>query len=116
MSIEIDVPAALRGVEFPALTIATLVENAVKHGIGPAPEGGRIIVQARRLANSQLEVVVADTGVGFSGAGGSGIGLVNIRSRLQTLYGSQASLTLTANVPHGVRATMCLPCTEAGTA
>jgi hypothetical protein len=113
LRIELDVPAALHACEFPALTLATLVENAVKHGIGPAPEGGVISVQARRLADARLEVVVADTGVGFSGSGGSGVGLANIRSRLQTLYGAAGALALAANAPRGVRATMRLPCVSA---
>jgi hypothetical protein len=113
LRIELDVPAELRACEFPALTLATLVENAVKHGIGPAPDGGVITVQARRLSDARLEVVVADTGVGFSGSGGSGVGLANIRSRLQTLYGAAGALALAANTPRGVRATMRLPCLSA---
>jgi Histidine kinase len=113
LHIELDVPAALHACEFPALTLATLVENAVKHGIGPVPDGGAITVQARRLSDAQIEVVVADTGVGFTGQGGSGVGLANIRSRLQTLYGAAGSLAFAANVPGGVRATMRLPCMSA---
>ena len=110
MSLQIDVPEALRGCTFPALTIATLVENAVKHGLGPAPQGGRLAVSARRDGDA-LEVVVADTGVGFSGSGGTGIGLANIRARLQTLYGPAGTLALAANTPCGVRATMRVPYT-----
>jgi signal transduction histidine kinase len=114
LRVELDVPAALHACEFPALMLATLIENAVKHGIGPAPDGGAITVQARRLSDSQLEIVVADTGVGFSGSsGGSGVGLANIRSRLQTLYGAAGALALAANTPRGVRATMCVPCVSA---
>jgi hypothetical protein len=108
LQVTFDVPDALRACDFPPLTLATLIENAVKHGIAPAAGGGAIHVFARAKSGS-LEVVVADTGVGFSGVGGSGIGLANIRSRLRTLYGASGSLALENNAPTGVRATMRLP-------
>jgi LytS/YehU family sensor histidine kinase len=95
---------------FPPLTIATLVENAVKHGIGPATGGGAIEVSARCGDDGMLEAVVAATGVGFGGAtSGSGIGLANIRSRLATLYGSAGTLSLLGNAPSGVRAVLRMP-------
>ena len=106
--VEIDAPVELQACEFPPLTVATLVENAVKHGIAPAPAGGAIRVAARSLDGS-LEVVVEDTGVGFSTSGGSGIGIANVRSRLRTLYGDAGRLMLHARSPHGVRAVMHLP-------
>lgn len=100
----------LRTQPFPPLTIATLVENAVKHGISPATVGGEIEVSVRRCDDDVLEAVVADTGVGIGGAtSGSGIGLANIRSRLSTLYGSAGTLTLQNNVPSGVRAVLRMP-------
>ena len=113
LQVSFDVPAELRGVEFPPLSIATLVENAIKHGIAPLPAGGTVHVQARRLG-AVVEVSVADTGVGFSGLGGSGIGLANIRARLQTLYGEQGVLVLETNQPSGVRASIRLPERQGG--
>jgi len=107
--VSFDVPDDLRALPFPPLTLATLVENAVKHGIEPAPAGGTITVAVRRVGDT-LEAVVADTGVGFSGTSGSGIGLANIRARLHTLYGSAGTLKLQGNLPSGVRASMHLPC------
>jgi LytS/YehU family sensor histidine kinase len=105
-----DVPDELRACDLPPLTIATLVENAVKHGIAPHAAGGSIEVRARAV-DARLEVSVADTGVGFdaSGSGGSGIGLANIRARLATLYGTEAVLELHNNVPRGAVALMRLP-------
>ena len=92
---------------------ATLVENAIKHGLAPAPGMGTLRIAARRIG-TQLEVEIADTGVGFCGNGGSGIGLANIRARLQTAYGAAASLRLTALTPSGVRATVRLPWSRPG--
>ena len=115
LAVSFDVPDDLRALPFPPLTLATLVENAVKHGIEPAPAGGMISVVVRRVGDT-LEAVVADTGVGFSGTSGSGIGLANIRARLHTLYGSAGTLKLHGNLPSGVRASMHLPCRQRGAA
>jgi hypothetical protein len=109
LQVAFDVPDELRSLPFPSLTIATLVENAVKHGVAPAPAGGRITVTVRRTG-ATLDATVADTGVGFRGTSGSGIGLANIRLRLQTLYGSAGVLRLHGNLPNGVSASMHLPC------
>jgi signal transduction histidine kinase len=89
LAVRFDVPTSLRGCECPPLTLATLVENAVKHGIRPLPEGGEITVVARRDGDV-LEITVTDTGVGLSAApnaasGGTGVGLANIRARLHAL-------------------------------
>ena len=59
--------------------------------------------------DGELHVRVADTGVGFQAASGSGIGLANIRSRLAALYGQGASLQLESNQPTGVVAAITVP-------
>jgi signal transduction histidine kinase len=94
--------------QMPPMVLPTLVENAVKHGLGPLPEGGRIDIQAWR-SGEQLVVEVRDSGAGLSGSGGSGVGLANTRSRLSGLYGSGASLQLASATPRGVVATLRLP-------
>jgi Histidine kinase len=109
LQVQFEVAEELRTQPFPPLTIATLVENAVKHGIGPAPAGGTITVTVGR-GGGWLNAVVTDTGVGFSGSSGSGIGLANIRARLHTLYGNAGTLSLHTHQPSGVRAAMRLPC------
>jgi hypothetical protein len=104
-----SIPDELRDCLVPPLMVATLVENAIKHGISPAPQGGAVQVEARALGET-LELVVADTGVGFTeSSGGSGIGLANIRARLATLHGDGAALRLAHNAPHGVRAQLHVP-------
>ena len=111
LHVAIDVPQNLRGARVPPLALATLVENAVKHGISRAQKGGEIAILAREVAH-QLVLSVTDTGVGFNpgSGGGTGIGLSNVCSRLSTLYGALGSLRVEANTPSGVRATLRLPC------
>ncbi|MBI2751875.1 MAG: histidine kinase [Burkholderiales bacterium] len=99
---------ALRGLHFPSMALLTLVENAVHHGIDPGCDGGRIDVGARMQAGAdgrkQLQVWVVDTGVGLSESAQPGIGLANLRARLQAVFQGRARLELTENLPHGVRA------------
>lgn len=99
---------ALLETQVPPLVLPTLVENAIKHGLAPLPEGGRIDIRVRRSGGA-LEIEVRDTGAGFTASGGSGVGLANTRSRLAGLYGSRASLSLAAGLPRGVVATVRLP-------
>jgi sensor histidine kinase YesM len=108
LQFEIDVAAALREQAFPSMMVITLVENAVKHGIQRSPKGGTVVVRARR-SGDRLMVAVVDTGVGFSGSSGKGIGLANIRARLSALFGDRAELSLCANEPSGVVASIAIP-------
>lgn len=98
----VDVPDGLLSAEFPPMIIQGLVENAIKHGLEPKPEGGSLVVSAH-IEHGDLVVQVADTGLGFGRAGtsGTGVGLANTRERLQLLYGNKASLTVTENTPSG---------------
>jgi hypothetical protein len=107
---EIDVPEGLRSAEFPPMMIQSLVENAIKHGLEPKPEGGLLSVKAQ-IVHGKLAVTVADTGVGFGKAAtaGTGIGLNNIRERLKLLYGSKAALTVAENPPGGTKVTITVP-------
>ncbi|MEO8922507.1 MAG: histidine kinase, partial [Caldimonas sp.] len=103
-----DVPAAMRGLPLPPMMLLTLVENAIKHGLNPLPQGGSIHISAR-VAGSALEIEVVDTGRGFHATSGGGAGLANIQARLSALHGSAASLELRDNEPHGVVSTLRLP-------
>jgi sensor histidine kinase YesM len=108
LSFSIDAPRELLSLPMPPMILATLVENAIKHGLSPLPEGGRIDVSARRDHES-LVLTVRDSGAGITANSGSGVGLSNTRSRLAGLYGGAASLSLSAAEPRGVVATVRLP-------
>jgi hypothetical protein len=110
LATEIAVPDGLLSAEFPPMMIQTLVENAIKHGLEPKPEGGALRLVAE-IVHGKLQVTVADTGLGFGMAAtaGTGVGLANIRERLQLLYGPKASLTVAANQPSGTVVTITVP-------
>ncbi|HTR76595.1 MAG TPA: histidine kinase [Gemmatimonadaceae bacterium] len=111
LTADVDVPAGLRHLQIPPLSLATLVENAIKHGLAGLPEGGSVTVRARRDA-CDLVLTVADTGQGFVESEGTGSGLANLRMRLRGLYDGAATLALSPNEPRGFRATVRLPCGE----
>lgn len=97
----IDVPPELDNVMVPPLLIQPLVENAVKHGIEPKAEGGVITVHAERESD-MLILEVIDTGEGISPLSSMGVGMTNIRDRLQLLYQGRASLQVRVSDPQGV--------------
>jgi LytS/YehU family sensor histidine kinase len=99
----VDVDASLRTLMLPPMTLLTLVENAVRHGIDPSEAGGRIEVGARREARG-VRLWVADTGRGIDETKVPGTGLTNLRERLASTFGARANLSLHAVEPHGVRA------------
>jgi len=111
LEVSLDVPPDHLGVSIPTMMLVTLVENAIKHGISPLPEGGSVCLSSTRDGDS-LCVSVIDTGRGFVAESGDGIGLSNIRARLSALYGDKASFRLSGNQPRGVRAMIVLPWTE----
>ena len=107
---EINVPDGLLSADFPSMMIQSLVENAIKHGLEPKAEGGKLTVRAE-IVHGKLAVTVADTGLGFGKAAtaGTGVGLNNIRERLQLLYGNKASMTVAENTPSGTLVTLTVP-------
>jgi signal transduction histidine kinase len=112
LAFRVECPPELRACAMPPLMLISLVENAVKHGIEPKKGPVEIVVSVgRRQASGREQLVfeVRDDGVGFGGNSGSGIGLSNIRERLQHLYGDQAALTLTAREHGGLKASILLP-------
>ena len=113
LAVDVDVPEALRERPFPPMMLISLVENAIKHGLNPLAEGGSIALAAAER-DGVLDVSVTDSGRGIGDNIGSGVGLANIRGRLLALYGPDAALTLAANAPRGVRASLRVPCAARG--
>ena len=98
-----------RSLHCPPMTLMTLVENAVRHGIDPSEEGGRIEVNVK-VENQRCRLRVSDTGVGLQQqADGLGTGLSTLRERLQLAFGDEAKLRLEAQEPHGLVAELEFP-------
>ena len=114
LNFAIDVPHDLREAPLPPMMLLTLVENAIKHGLSPLPEGGFVRISAEAVQGA-LRVRVADSGGGFVRTSGGGTGLANLRARLSALSGNPGRLELGRNEPRGITATITLPgAVEAG--
>ena len=115
LEFEIKVPANLESAVFPPMVLQTVVENAIKHGIEPKPEGGRITVQAE-VVDGKLRVEVVDTGAGLpegdifgNTKNGNGLGLDNIRNRLAMLYPGTSSMELQSGYEGGTTVRLSIP-------
>jgi two-component system LytT family sensor kinase len=89
----------------PNMILQPLLENAIRHGIGPKIEGGTITLRATR-SNGRLAVEVSDDGVGIPEDKqheilDSGIGISNVRERLKVLYGQEFVFDVTSQVGKG---------------
>ena len=102
------VPEGLKSAVFPSMMLQTLVENAIKHGLEPKPEGGLLEIGAE-IVDGQLAVHVRDTGIGFTPQAESGVGLANIRERLKALYNGRAELIISVPPAGGTCATIKVP-------
>ena len=104
----VEIPVELERAEVPSLMLGTLVENAVKHGIGPRDAGGSVEIIARS-EGGQLVIEVSDDGLGLRGESGTGVGLANTRARLDSLYGEAGDVDLARNAAGGVTARIRIP-------
>jgi hypothetical protein len=107
----LDLPEALRDVPVPPLLLQPLVENSIKHGLEPQVAGGDISVCARQQGG-QLLLEVRDSGVGCNATThqpGSGFGMTQVRERLATAYGQQATIIFIANNDRGMRTQITFP-------
>lgn len=109
LTYRLELDPAVAGAMIAPLLIQPLLENALKHGIAPLVEGGEVAVRAFPVPDG-IRIEVADTGAGLqptASGDGHGIGLANVRQRLQLLY--HTTLSLTSTSPHGCKATFVLP-------
>jgi two-component sensor histidine kinase len=111
LAFSLDLPPELAQMPVPALLLQPLVENSIQHGLEPQVRGGRIEVTAFR-EGSNLVLEVTDTGVGpsdSSPAAGKGFGTSQVRERLATLHGAQASFEFGPAPGGGSRTVIRLP-------
>ena len=109
VSIHMDIEPGAKSVQVPAFLLQPLVENAFIHGISALPGGGSIWIRAH-IESEELIVRVADDGVGMTGSPSNiGTGLDNLKQRLASLYGSNATLDLSKREGGGTIAEIRCP-------
>jgi LytS/YehU family sensor histidine kinase len=104
----VSVDDAMLAVRLPPGVLLTLVENAVEHGVAPSLAGGTVQVQVVQ-EGAQGVLRVRDDGAGLRADWQEGVGLANIRERLQHRFGSTAALSVAPASPHGCVATVTFP-------
>jgi two-component system LytT family sensor kinase len=117
LQVKIAVDPAVAMEQIPSLMLQPIVENALKHGLGPKPGPGHLWITAEADGN-QVRLRVEDDGVGpaigvlkLNGGSGrsNGVGLENVARRLNALYQDQGRMTLEARQAGGTRVTILLP-------
>jgi LytS/YehU family sensor histidine kinase len=109
LSYDINIPDNILDHPIPPLLIQPLVENSIKHGLGPKIEGGEISIRGA-VEGNVIIIMVVDSGIGIKEKTiGNGIGLESIRKRIQMLYNTNGRLILEENKPSGVRAIIEVP-------
>ncbi len=111
LTVAIEVPPELLGARVPYLVLQPLVENAIRHGIAERAGPGQVVVRASRVEGG-LRLLVEDDGRGLDAGGAPpkpGVGLTNMRARLEQLYGSGQRLRIESRPDQGARVTIDLP-------
>ncbi|HEY0657669.1 MAG TPA: hypothetical protein VGD05_04305, partial [Pyrinomonadaceae bacterium] len=115
LTVKIEVPKDLEKMRVPSLILQPLVENAIKHGISENKNGGEVRISAK-LQNEKgemfLKLSVFDSGTSRKTekiTNSNGVGLKNIRDRLQSYYGKKANLTIESDLANATAAEICLP-------
>nr|WP_218884639.1 histidine kinase [Edaphobacter lichenicola] len=110
----------------PGMLLQPLIENSIKHGLEPRISGGTVTIRSRITQEKRLMVEVEDDGVGMapdridvslvSGLvrPGNGIGVRNVRERMQVLYGDLAAVEINSRPGRGTKVTLLMPILDAG--
>ena len=113
-------PETLR-IVVPSMLLQPLLENSIKHGLQPRISGGTVTLRSRLLGDGRLSIEVEDDGVGMGPAKGgalarpgTGIGMKNVRERLQVLYGKLAEVEVQSRPGRGTKVTLIMPVLEGG--
>ena len=112
-----EIDASTLGLYVPSMLLQPLIENSIKHGLEPRIGGGTITLRSR-LDSARLTIEVEDDGVGMvegrpSTSGrlrkGNGIGMRNVRERLEVLYGEAGKFEVESRPGRGTRVTLQMP-------
>jgi two-component system, LytTR family, sensor kinase len=116
LEVKMDVQEGTLGATVPNLLLQPLVENAIRHGIEPNARPGKILLTARREGNT-LELQVQDNGNGLpqTPSARKGVGVANVRARLEQLYGAEGSLEMKNGETGGLVVRVKIPWREGNT-
>jgi two-component system, LytTR family, sensor kinase len=112
LRVEVDVADELLSASVPNLILQPLIENAIRHGVARSSSAGLVRIAARR-SNGWLELSVEDDGpglpAGWRADAGGGIGLGNVRARMEQLYGTRQEFLIENVGPKGAAARLRIP-------
>ena len=108
LRVSLDLPSDLRNATMPPMLLQPIIENAIKHGLEEKLEGGSVSLHAARMGES-VRISIVDTGLGFRKNSSNGIGLKNVRERIEKLYGPQGSVLIEENQPSGTKVVVTIP-------
>ena len=108
LEVHVDLPVGLQDASMPPMLLQPLIENAIKHGLEPKVEGGSIALKGERSGEC-LRISIVDTGLGFGDEPSDGIGLRNVRERIEKLFAGRGGVTIEENQPSGTRVVVTIP-------
>ena len=113
LTVNIDIAESCESALVPSLLLQPIIENSIKHAISKMPKGGAIDIAAHGFGRDLL-IDVSDNGPGADIKNGqlkreNGVGLANIKDRLQSLYNKNFAFAIEHNQPQGVRVRLRIP-------